>query len=427
MTTYFQKGGIDAELTADDIRDGLHALFAARGEPKRMLALPPDFTRLPSRAGEITSIVHQMLGNRLTDVMPALGTHKPMTEHQLNEMFPGLPHDLIRIHRWRDDVVTLGEVPGEFVSQVTQGIYDKPWPAQVNRLLVEGGHDMILSIGQVVPHEVIGMANYNKNVFVGTGGVTGINESHFLSAVWGIERTLGQANTPLRQILNYAQDHFCQQMPLAYVLTVIGTRPDGSTVTRGLFVGDGHDTFFAAAELALQVNFTLLDEEPERIVTYLDPTEFHSTWLGNKAVYRTRLALADRGELIVLAPAVSMFGEDEAIDQLIRKYGYRPGAEVLELTRKNADLAGNLSAAAHLVHGSSENRFTVRYATPKLSPKEIEGVLYEYAELAPLLERYPVHQLRDGWHTDTDGKRFYFIRNPALGLWAAKSRLKQSL
>jgi hypothetical protein len=270
------------------------------------------------------------------------------------------------------------------------------------------------------------MANYNKNVFVGTGGVEGINESHFLSAVWGIERTLGQANTPLRRILNYAQDHFCQNMPLMYVLTVIGSREDGSTVTRGLFIGDDHATFFKAAALAREVNFTKLSEEPRRIVAYLDPTEFHSTWLGNKAVYRTRLAIADQGELIVLAPGVSMFGEDEAIDKLIRKYGYRTGAEVLQLTRENSDLSGNLSAAAHLVHGSSERRFTVRYAPGKLTRQEIESVHYSWGNLTELLSRYPVDRLRDGWHLDQDGEKYYFIRNPALGLWATESRLSET-
>jgi nickel-dependent lactate racemase len=423
MTTYFASGSPDAELSREDILEGLKTMFAARGLPQRAFALPPDYTRLPSRAGEITCLCHELLGERLKDVMPALGTHKPMTEAQLNDMFPGLPHDLIRIHRWRDDVVTLGEVPAAFVNQVTEGIYDKAWPAQVNRLLVEGQHDMILSIGQVVPHEVIGMANYNKNVFVGTGGVAGINESHFLSAVWGIERTLGQANTPLRQILNFAQDSFCAEMPLMYILTVIGTLENGATVTRGLFIGDDHETFFAAARLALEVNFTKLPTEPKRMVAYLDPHEFHSTWLGNKSIYRTRLAMADAGDLIVLAPGVRMFGEDEAIDALIRKYGYRPGKEILELTRQNADLAGNLSAAAHLVHGSTENRFSVHYATGGLSKQEVESVHYQWAELDSMMQRYPVDRLQDGWNTDIDGEPFFFIRNPALGLWAAESRL----
>ncbi len=94
-------------------------------------------------------------------------------------------------------MVTIGEVPADVVCRMTEGIWDKPWPAQLNRLIWEGGHDLMLSIGQVVPHEVIGMANYNKNVFVGTGGVRGINESHFIGAAYGMERMMGRADTPL--------------------------------------------------------------------------------------------------------------------------------------------------------------------------------------------------------------------------------------
>ena len=171
-------------------------------------------------AGPLTCMVHEYFGQRLRDVMPALGTHVPMPDWQLAKMFPTVPKSLIRAHDWRNDVVTIGEVPAEFVSAATEGICTKPWPAQLNRLVWEGGHDLILSIGQVVPHEVIGMANYNKNLFVGTGGAAGINESHFIGAAYGMERMMGRADTPLRRILNYAQEHFCRHLPLVFVLTV---------------------------------------------------------------------------------------------------------------------------------------------------------------------------------------------------------------
>ncbi|WP_417736062.1 lactate racemase domain-containing protein [Rosistilla oblonga] len=423
MTTYFARGSETAELSTADLREGLEKLFTDRGRPSKALAIPPDYSRLPSRAGEITCLCHELLGDAMVDVMPALGTHKPMSPEQLAHMFPSLPTDLIREHNWRNDVVTLGDVDADFVSQATEGIYSEPWPAQVNRLLLEGGHDMILSIGQVVPHEVIGMANYNKNIFVGTGGVKGINESHFLSAAYGMERTMGRADTPLRKILNRAQDLFCKEMPLVYILTVIGQQPDGSLVTRGLYIGDDHDTFFEAAELALKVNFTVLERAPKKMVCYLDPSEFHSTWIGNKSIYRTRLAIEDEGELIVLGPAVRMFGEDEAIDGLIRKYGYQPSARVMELVQQNEDLRNNLSAAAHLIHGSSENRFSVNYAPGELSQQEIESVGYNYGDVKSLMEKYPPEKLNDGWHTDSDGEEFYFIKNPALGLWASPGRV----
>ena len=270
---------------------------------------------------------------------------------------------------------------------------------------------------------MIGMANYNKNIFVGTGGSQGINESHFIGAAYGMERMMGRANTPLRKILNYAQDQFCQDLPLLYVLTVVGTREDGSLVTRGLFIGDHHDCFEKACELSVQVNFTKLDEPLDKVVVYLDPEEFHSTWLGNKSIYRTRMAIADEGELIVLAPQVGIFGEDPQIDTLIRKYGYRTTPEIMTFMEENEDLRANLSAAAHLIHGSSEGRFKVTYCPGELTQQEIESVGYEYGDLKAMLDRYPAEKLKDGWNETSDGERFYYIGNPALGLWAHKDRL----
>ena len=419
MTIYYANGSPTTSLTTQDLRDALSEVFQAIGERKKVLLLPPDATRLFSRAGELTVLCRELLGDKITDIMPALGTHSAMKPDQLDHMFPGVPHDLFRPHRWRDDVVTLGEVSAEFVSDVTGGLYDRPWKAQVNKLLCDGGHDLIFSLGQVVPHEVIGMANYNKNVFVGTGGAEGINESHYLSAVYGIEQTLGQANTPLRKILNHAQDSFCQDMPLLYALTVIQQMADGTLHTRGLFIGDDHDTFFQAAELAYKVNITHLEKAPKHIVAYLDPAEFKSTWLGNKAIYRTRLAIQTGGKLTVLGPAVEEFGEDKEIDRLIRKYGYQTKSEIMQLVADNEDLAANPSAAAHLVYGSHENRFEVIWAAGKLSQDEIASVNYTPGNINALMQRYDVGKLDDGWHTDTDGSEFYFIRNPALGLWRA--------
>ena len=152
---YFAAGSPTTNLSDDDLRAGLQEALAKLGERKKVLAVPPDLTRLNSRAGELTCMAHDYYGDALVDVMPALGTHFPMTDEQLDRMFPTVPKHLFRDHKWRTDVVTIGEVPADYVSEVTDGIYDKPWPAQLNKLLWEGGHDLILSIGQVVPLSVI--------------------------------------------------------------------------------------------------------------------------------------------------------------------------------------------------------------------------------------------------------------------------------
>ena len=426
MTLYFAEGAADASLSPEFVRQALEQTLQTlqlQTPRNSVLALPPDFTRFHSQAGLITCQLEELLRERLTDVMPALGTHVPMLPHQCAKMFPAVPLEKIRPHRWREDVVTIGEVDADFVAEATEGIYREAWPAQLNRLVWEGKHDLIVSIGQVVPHEVIGMANYNKNLFVGAGGAKGINESHFIGAVYGMERMMGRADTPLRRILNEAQRRFCDHLPLLFVQTVVGSDDSGELHLRGLFIGDDSECFERACDLSLQVNFELLDEEPKKIVALLDPEEFHSTWLGNKAVYRTRMAIADEGELIVLAPGVNTFGEDEQIDALIREHGYRTTPEILERVQTNEQLRGNLSAAAHLIHGSSEERFTIIYCPGGLSREEIESVNYQFADLAEMERRYDPKQLTAGWNTMPDGERIFFIPNPALGLWASRSRL----
>jgi nickel-dependent lactate racemase len=292
----------------------------------------------------------------------------------------------------------------------------------VNRHISQGNFDLILSIGQVVPHEVIGMANYNKNILVGTGGREGINRSHYLGAVYGMERIMGRAQNPVRNVLNYASDHFLRHLPIVYVLTVVGRQADGGLAVRGLFIGDDAECFNLAAALSLKVNFEILDEPIRKAVVYLDPAEFHSTWLGNKAIYRTRMALADGAELIVLAPGVKEFGEDRTIDGLIRKYGYRGTPATLEAVNAHEDLANDLSAAAHLIHGSSEGRFTITWCPGHLSKEEVEGVGFKYGDLNAMLARYDPQKLSFG-SNQVDGEDVYFISNPGLGLWAWRGKL----
>ena len=421
---YFAKGGVSEVLGYYELKDGLFSALDKLGSRKNVLAIPPDFTRYHSGAGELTGLTYKYYNEKLTDILPALGTHFQMTEKEINKMFVGVPHNLFRVHHWRGDLYTLGEVPAEFINKVSEGKVNYSWPAQVNKLIQHGGHDLILSIGQVVPHEVVGMANYNKNIFVGAGGQEGINKSHFLGAVYGMERMMGRADTPVRKVLNYASDNFAKHLPIVYVLTVIGKDENNKLVVRGLYIGDDYETFEQAAALSLQVNFEMLDKPLKKVVVYLDPLEFKSTWLGNKSIYRTRMAIEDDGELIVLAPGLREFGEDKTIDRLIRKYGYVTTPEVLKYVAETDDLKNNLSAAAHLIHGSSEGRFKITYCPGHITKEEIEDVNFNYAKLDKMISRYNPEKLKDGFNTMPDGEQIFFISNPALGLWAWKEKFK---
>ncbi|HPQ46742.1 MAG TPA: lactate racemase domain-containing protein [Clostridia bacterium] len=389
----------------------------------KVLLIPPDFTRFHSMAGLITGLFYKKLKDQCeVDILPALGTHEPMTREECFEMFGDIPFDRFIVHDWRNDVEKIGEVPASFVSEVSEGLVAESIPVEVNRLLLDESYDLIVSIGQVVPHEVVGMANYSKNIFVGCGGRQMINSSHMLGAFYGMERIMGRDFSPVRKVFDYAEENFIKHIPLIYFLTV--TTAAGNDVDiHGLFVGRDRRVFEEAVALSQQVNLNYLEEAPKKMVVFLNEKEFKSTWLGNKSVYRTRMAIADGGELVVLAPGVQRFGEDDGIDRLIRRYGYVGREKVLELVEEGSDLKGNLSAAAHLIHGSSDGRFTITYAVSKISQEEIEGVNYRYASYEDMAGIYNPDVMKDGWNT-VNGERIYYISNPALGLWAERKRFE---
>ena len=423
---YYSRGSKTDAITPDEVRAALKQVFDSMGPRRRVLAIPPDFTRFNSYAGPITEMVYDYFGAALTDIMPALGTHTAMTDEQIKTMFGHTPKELFRVHDWRNDVVTVGRVPASYIEEVSEGKLHYDWPAQVNKQLLDPSFDLILSIGQVVPHEVVGMANYTKNIFVGVGGSEGINKSHFIGSSYGMERLMGRPGGPVRQVFEYAREHFIPQLPIVYIQTVLAKNPDtGKMDLKGLFIGDDAECFRKACALSMEVNFIMVDHPIKKCIVYLDPEEFKSTWLGNKSVYRTRMALADGAELIVLAPALREFGEDKTIDALIRKYGYKGTPHTLKCTEENQELQDNLGASAHLIHGSSEGRFSITYCPgPGMTREEIESVGLNYCSYDEMVARYPIDKLKDGWNTMPDGEEIYYISNPALGLWAHPDRFK---
>jgi nickel-dependent lactate racemase len=426
---YISEKNLERGIHQDELERLVEKTIEGSGalRAKRILIIPPDITRFHSRAGQITDLLVAKLGSRVAAIMPALGTHSQMTKSEIARMYPGSPAPLFRVHDWRRDVVELGRIPEERVSEISNGKVRYFYPVQANRLLSSGEIDFVFSVGQVVPHEVAGMANHAKNIFVGTGGKDAIDRSHYLGAVCGMEGIMGRADTPVRALFDEALGVAAGKIPpIAWILTVIGSAQDGSLALRGYFSSLDRRCFEGAAALSAQVNIQLLEEPVQKAVVWLDPEEYRSTWLGNKSIYRMRMAMADGGELLILAPGLRGFGEDPNIDAVIRRYGYRPSAEIQTLVARQPALAENLSAAAHLIHGSSEGRFLIRYASgPSISREEIESVGYQWADLDYALKRYAPQGRLAGLHSTADGEKFFFVPNPALGLWSTAQRMRR--
>jgi nickel-dependent lactate racemase len=440
--TFLSEGGATSDFTDVEI-DSLFSRVLAQAcaelrKISSVLLIPPDITRFHSRAGFLTGIAYRELTKAgiAVNVLPALGTHIPLTPAECQRMFPDVPQSLFLVHDWHNDVVELARIDRKWVEKATAGAVSYDWPVQVNKILRDGGFDLIVSLGQVVPHEVVGMANHTKNLFAGTGGKEALDKSHFAAAVFGMEKIMGCTDTPVRAMFDEGLRLGGGMLPpVLYVLTVLSARseteaannslhgkpcnPGGSLAMRGLFCGFGRACFEEAAALSRQVNIDLLDEPIQKAVVYLDPEEYRTTWLGNKAIYRTRMAMAEKGELLIIAPGLRRFGEDKGFDALIRKHGYRVTKVIKEKVSNDEELANNLCAAAHLIHGSSEGRFTVRYCPgPGLSRQDIESVGFEWGDINEAAARYDVHKLATGWNSGADGEKFFFVANPALGLWA---------
>lgn len=389
---------------------------------KKVLLIPPDFTRFHSNAGFITNRYYHLLKDQtIVDILPALGTHEAMSKEEIEEMYGDIPLDRFIYHNWREDIVKVGEVPVSYISKITEGLWQQAVTCEVNKLIMDPSYDLIISIGQVVPHEVIGMANHAKNIFVGCGGKETINQSHMIGAVYGMEKMMGKDHTPVRKLLDYALSHFLNHRPIIFVLTVT-TAPSNIIKTHGLFIGDTRKVLEDAIALSQEKNIDFVEKGIKKCIVYLDPKEFKSTWLGNKSIYRTRMAIADDGELIVLAPGVTKFGEDPKIDLLIRKYGYAGRLSVLKLFNENEDLQKNMSAAAHLIHSSSDSRFKITYAVKNITQEEVNGIHFHAASYDDMIRKYNPKTLKPGWNILDDGEEIFFIPNPALGLWIDKNR-----
>ncbi|MBQ4383217.1 MAG: DUF2088 domain-containing protein [Firmicutes bacterium] len=402
---------------------------ALHGEKlNRVLLIPPDYTRFYSGSGLITNAYYHLLEDMgvEADVLPALGTHVAMTEAEIKSMYGDIPLDRFFVHNWRTDVEKVGVVPADYISEITEGLWTDPIDVEIDRRLLDPKYDLIISIGQVVPHEVVGMANHAKNLFVGCGGSSMINSSHMVGAVYGMERMMGKDYTPVRKIFDYGLTHCLADRPILFALTVT-TAPDDEIRMHGLFISEEREGLEKAVELAQEKNIDFVEHGIKKCVVYLTPKEFHSTWLGNKAVYRTRMAMADDGELVILAPGVERFGEDMTVDGLIRKYGYRGRLKTLEEFRKpeNQDLRDNMGAAAHMIHGSSDGRFTITYAVRDITQEEIAGVGFNPASYDEMIKRYDPEKLTYGYNTLPDGEEIYYIPNPALGLWINREKFQE--
>ncbi len=419
MAWFFERSN---EITARQLEELVFlsaktCLKRISSSPRKVLLLPPDITRGHSGAGTITTMLYHFFAPAAeVYVMPTLGQHLPHTPEQNLWMFGDIPEEKILVHDWKKDGKHLGAIPAGYVKKVTGGKADWEIPVSINKLVLEEKWDLIINIGHVVPHEVLGFANHNKNYFIGLGAKETICSSHMAAACYGIENNLGNLVTPLRHCFNKAESEYLGHLPDVYIQVVMKYNDEGRLVHSGFYCGDDLDTYLLAAEQSKEENITVVPPL-KKVVAVMQGNEFFSTWVANKAIYRTRKAMADGGELLIIAPGLKRFGEQDEVDRIIRKYGYAGTPKIMKAWKENEELQDLTHATAHLIHGSSEGRFKITYAPGHLLKEEIEGVNFGYMDYNEAIERYNPEKLQNGYNTMSNGEEIYFISTPSAGLW----------
>lgn len=332
-------------ILSNIIEEALHVIQSG----ERVLAIIPDKTR-DDNTHDLFPVANEFLTKRGVasfDALVAQGTHPPMSAVQKrskigNANFRGSLFD----HRWDDpdELITLGELSGEVVQELTNGLIDNTVPVSINKLLAPGIYDTVLVFGATVPHEVAGFAGGAKYFFPGVAGPELTHTTHWLGALAGIENIIGQVETPTRRLIEAAAD----LIPARIIsLNTVGSRIDGALVTYALFTGDIKEAFRRAAAVSRQVHIRYTGRKYKRVIALLDP-HYDELWVGGKASYKLGAIIEEGGELIIYAPHLTKLSETHG--ELIEKYGYAPLESVRDMLGVSQELRENLCIAAHLAH-----------------------------------------------------------------------------
>lgn len=368
--TVVGRGAATLSLSAEELRAIVDEALADIGQGERVLAIVPDKTR-DDNTDQLVPFAAEILSQkkvRSLDAVIAQGTHGPMSEAEKREKIgwskiaPGIL-DNIFDHRWdRDDeLVTIGELTGAQVADLTGGLMREAVQVRINALLTPGRYDTVLVFGATMPHEVAGFAGGAKYFFPGVAGPELTHLTHWLGALATIENVIGRIETPTRHVIEAAAA-FVSARVISF--TSVSTRNNEGLQTHALFAGNLHKAFRRAAEVSAQVHIKRIGRKYKRVVALLD-RHYDELWVGGKASYKLGSIVETGGELIIYAPHLKQLSATHG--HLIEKYGYAPLEQVREMVAGSDELRANLCVAAHLAHvsyGSARNaagQLTPRY------------------------------------------------------------------
>ena len=323
----FGTGFTDRFLSEDEVRKiAADFLCPLQLSGKKVLLIVPDGTRT-APVGLLFKTVFDSIGNDAgqLDVMIALGTHQPLNDDAINHRLELTSEERsgkfgkvqVFNHEWDNPqaLTKIGTIPASRIGELSGGLFEMDVPVEINNKIFD--YDLLMVLGPVFPHEVVGFSGGNKYLFPGIGGPEILNFFHWLGAVISNPKIIGAGYTPVRAVV----DEAAAMVPVsraAFCMVVHKNK------LAGLYVGTPEGAWQEAANLSDKLHITY-KEKPFQTVFACCPTMYEDLWTGGKCMYKLEPVIADGGELIIYAPHISQVsvthGEGiESIGYHVRDY-----------------------------------------------------------------------------------------------------------
>lgn len=289
---------------------------------KRVLLIIPDATRTAPLPLLFDAIFHEIRPTcRDLDVLVALGTHPPMSDAQIAKLLGIDERERGRLfyqmqtfnHEWDrpDRLTTLGTLSKEETSELSNGLLSLEVPVQINSRIED--YDLLLVLGPVFPHEVVGFSGGNKYFFPGIAGPDILNFFHWLGALITNHEIIGVKDTPVRRVVNAA----AAMIPKTRRAITFVVSSDCSL--HGLFYGTPESAWNEAADLSSKVHIKRCEKPFQQILSCAPPM-YDELWVAGKCMYKMEPVVADGGELIIYAPHMDEISVTHG--KLIEQVGY---------------------------------------------------------------------------------------------------------
>jgi nickel-dependent lactate racemase len=353
---------------------------------KRVLVIVPDSTRTAPLPLLFDAIYQQLLGRASSlDVLFALGTHPPMNEQQMCKLLGIAENERHKLfatvglfnHEWDDpaQLIHLGTLTESETREISAGLLSEEVPVTINARITN--YDVLLVVGPVFPHEVVGFSGGNKYFFPGIAGAEILNFFHWLGALITNAAIIGVKNTPVRRVV----DRAAALIPLERRCLAFVVSPKAEI--HGMFYGTPESAWNGAADLSERVHIQRVPR-PFRQVLSCAPPMYDELWVAGKCMYKLEPVVADGGELIIYAPHLTEISITHG--KLIAEIGYH----CRDYFVKQWDRFGHIprGVIAHSTHvrgqgtfdnGHEQCRITVTLATG-LSPEQCAKINLGYRD-----------------------------------------------